>query len=190
LSFTDYDKSGYDIAETFANQAYPYQDTLNIDTIRAERLGIYPYQLTDEEVENNKFIPKGNDKDRLKWLEMSGGINGEFYGLELDAFEEEPKRLRKILVDGIRKYIDDKDILTDFVASSYVRKKALGVLEPYIDSMLDRVTEQYADRITVKDFDIYDLAIRGYSTLPIDELCEKDFDADIAAAAIALLEDK
>ena len=186
LSFTDYDKSGYSIAQTFAEQADPYRERLGIETIEAERLGINPDQLTKQEVENNKFIPKGGPKDQAAWLEMSGGINGEFFGLELDAFEEEPERLRNILINGIRKYVRPES-LTDFITSSYIKQAALQAIEPFIDEMMEQLIEKYKDVITVNDFDIYDYAIAGDSTLPISELCDRSHDKEIEKTAVKIL---
>ena len=93
LTLTDYDPAGYYIADTFYNQAKVIVRNLGFDIdIYAERLGIFPHQLTEEEIEQNKYTPKPANRD--KWFNATGGINGEPYGLELDALT--PDRIREI----------------------------------------------------------------------------------------------
>lgn len=103
LTLTDYDPSGYYIADTFRNQVEDLKAALDITAmVNIERVGITPDQLTPEEVEQNKYTPKPANLD--KWFAATGGINGEPKGLELDALP--PDRIREIFVTSIRKYID------------------------------------------------------------------------------------
>jgi len=80
FSVVDYDPSGYWIAREFAAQlqAFGVQDVTLHPLIRPER-------LTTEQVALGRYaLPKGSKT--TNWLRETGGIDGEAYGLEADAF--------------------------------------------------------------------------------------------------------
>lgn len=101
LSLTDYDPAGYSIANSFFVQV---QESLRGQGIRAEhiRLGLLPWQLTQEELLQNAYEPK--DKGLEEWLQETGGIGGEPLGLELDALPID--RLRLMFVEEVERQID------------------------------------------------------------------------------------
>jgi hypothetical protein len=80
FSVVDYDPSGYWIAREFAAQlhAFGVQEVTLHPLIRPER-------LTTEQVALGRYArPKGSKT--TNWLRETGGIDGEPYGLEADAF--------------------------------------------------------------------------------------------------------
>ena len=80
FSVVDYDPSGYWIAREFAAQlqAFGVQDVTLHPLIRPER-------LTTEQVALGRYtLPKGSKT--TNWVRETGGIDGEPYGLEADAF--------------------------------------------------------------------------------------------------------
>jgi hypothetical protein len=83
FSVVDYDPSGYWIAHEFAAQlqAFGVQEVTLHPLIRPER-------LTAEQVALGRYaLPKGSKT--TNWLRETGGIDGEPYGLEADAFPPE-----------------------------------------------------------------------------------------------------
>lgn len=92
LILSDYDPAGLEIAGTIEDQARIMVKALGMECdVICERIGIVPDQLTEEELKNNWYSPKG---DMEKWLKETGGINGQPKGLELDALS--PDRIREI----------------------------------------------------------------------------------------------
>ena len=83
FSLVDYDTSGWIIKEAFLNDL----NFFGLKHIQHKDL-ILPDIFTKEEIELNKYpIPTSKemqDKNK-KWLQESGGINGQLYGLETDA---------------------------------------------------------------------------------------------------------
>jgi hypothetical protein len=80
FSVVDYDPSGYWIAREFAAQlhAFGVQEVTLHPLIRPER-------LTTEQVALGRYtLPKGSKT--TNWVRETGGIDGEPYGLEADAF--------------------------------------------------------------------------------------------------------
>jgi hypothetical protein len=83
FAVVDYDPSGYWIAREFAAQlhAFGVQEVTLHPLIRPER-------LTTEQVALGRYaLPKGSKT--TNWLRETGGIDGEPYGLEADAFPPE-----------------------------------------------------------------------------------------------------
>ncbi|KAF1083871.1 hypothetical protein SPSYN_03027 [Sporotomaculum syntrophicum] len=183
LTLTDYDPSGYYIADTFKNQVEDLKSALGITAVvHIERIGITPDQLTTVEVEQNKYTPKPTNLD--KWLNVTGGINGEPKGLELDALA--PDRIRQIFVTSIRKYIDP-DVYKKIIKSSYIRRVALEALGPSLDCIITGIVQELENSVEVLDFDITDLALRGYNSLPIRKLCDGSNDDIIKDKALSYL---
>ncbi|MHB1167346.1 MAG: toprim domain-containing protein [Carboxydocellales bacterium] len=133
LTMTDYDPAGYYIADALQKQVADLVPALGMDfvgRVKIRRIGITPDQLSPEEVEANKYTPKPANMD--KWLELTGGINGEPKGLELDAFS--PDQIREIFVDNLTEYID-LDMYKEFIKGAYVKKRVLESLQPHISAI-------------------------------------------------------
>lgn len=167
LTLTDYDPSGYYIANTFQKQAQQLQSALNMDCpVQIKRIGITPDQLTFEEIENNKYTPKKSNRD--KWLQLTGGINGEPKGLELDALP--PDRIRGIFIDNIRPYINP-DKYSEFVKESYLKKLVLDTISEKVNQIAADVISSHLNDVKLSDFDMWELAQRGDTSIPINEIC-------------------
>ena len=154
---------------------------LQEDHIRVsiKRIGITPDQLPADLVETNKYTPKPANMD--KWMERTGGINGEEKGLELDALSN--NMIREIFIKELEPYLDE-DIYTEFARESYVRKLALEALQEDFDKILDELVQEYAGQIEInQDFDIYQVAKDRRSSIPIGDACDSDIDDEIKETA-------
>lgn len=103
---SDYDPTGFGIAEDFAERARLFG--INVE---AKRIGISPEQVDDDVIESQKFnVAVNGDSDR-EWVRRHG-IGGEPYGLEIEAvggdLQEKAANLRRLVVDAIK-----DDIRTD-----------------------------------------------------------------------------
>lgn len=182
ISLTDYDPAGYYIAEALETQA---RDVLNalghadVDVV-IDRIGIEPHQLSPEMVRANMYSPKESNLD--KWLDRTGGIDGQRKGLELDALKR-PQRLT-IFVNAIMKYIDP-DVYTEFLKKSYIRKKCLEGLAPKVARLINGIIETMEEEVSLRNFDIKQLVLKGYDSLPIETLCSHNKDMDIQAELLS-----
>ena len=105
LSLTDYDPSGYSIANTFFAQVAESVTGLDYDfPIQHKRLGLEPDQLTPDELAQNVYELKDTGKEKAAWYALTGGVNGQPVGLELDALPID--RIRRMFADGIEREID------------------------------------------------------------------------------------
>jgi hypothetical protein len=97
FSVVDYDPSGYWIAREFTAQlhAFGVQEVTLHPLIRPER-------LTTEQVALGRYtLPKGSKT--TNWVRETGGIDGEPYGLEADAFA--PDVIRAAFVTEATPYL-------------------------------------------------------------------------------------
>ena len=180
LTMTDYDPSGYYIANALKKQV----SELGHKKVKIERVGIFPHQLTAQEIEQNKYTPK--PANLKNWVKETGGINGEAKGLELDAFS--PDTIRRIFVTCIKKYVNI-ETYWQFVKSSYIRARVLEALSNTVESLCQEVIKSETEQIQLKEHDLFDIAAQGFSSIPVNQLCENDRDMDIQLKALALLKD-
>lgn len=167
LTMTDYDPAGYYIAETFKKQIDELKNILKINSpVSIKRIGITPEQLTPEEVDANKYTPKKANRD--KWLQKTGGINGEPKGLELDAFP--PSRIRELFIQNIQPYVD-ANLYANFIKESYLRKLMLEAMEDKIRDISRKITADHLQDITAIDYNLFELAQSGNDNIPVDQLC-------------------
>jgi hypothetical protein len=97
FSVVDYDPSGYWIAREFASQlhAFGVQEVTLHPLIRPER-------LTTEQVALGRYtLPTGSKT--TNWVRETGGIDGEPYGLEADAFA--PDVIRAAFIAAATPYL-------------------------------------------------------------------------------------
>lgn len=176
LTMTDYDPAGYYIAEALVKQARDILFAIDRSDINVEthRIGITPDQLSASDVEQNKYSPKKANME--KWMERTGGINGEEKGLELDAFSS--REIREIFVENLKEFID-VSLYKKFIKESYIRLKAFELMKPRIEPVIDEITETLLGDIELKEFDIHEFAIDGKSGLDVSSLCEDNVDEDI-----------
>ena len=181
LTLTDYDPAGDSIAETFYKQATDLTNSLGIEgPISRKRLGINPDQLTPREVEANKYLPK--EKGRAEWFKRTGGIGGEPYGLELDALT--PDRIREIFVSSLKNYIFDQTPYKEFIKRAYIQAVILRGIKDKIATIGEEIIKAEEEKIEQYDFNIYDLALQGYSYIPVEELCSNKRDKAIIKRAL------
>lgn len=122
LSLTDYDPSGYIIAN--AQFVQLQEMAAQYCEVYHERLGLIPEHLTPEERQENAYIP--SRKGFAKWYRETGGVDGEPLGLELDALPL--SRLRGMFARGIEEYVnldkrraDLRGALLDLLACELLR---------------------------------------------------------------------
>jgi hypothetical protein len=97
FSIVDYDPAGYWIAREFAAQLedFGFRD-LTLHTL------IRPERLAAEQVALSRYaLPKGSKT--TNWLRETGGIDGEPYGLEADAFP--PDAIRAAFIAAATPYL-------------------------------------------------------------------------------------
>jgi hypothetical protein len=171
LTLTDYDPAGYYIANALSNQAKDILHSLGEDhiNINYKRIGIVPNQLSPALVEANKYTPKPANIE--KWMQITGGINGEPKGLELDALT--PDMIRKIFIQEIQPYINEEKY-KEFVKHSYIRKIVLDEMSDKINKLIYYVESYIDEDITVEDFSIFDYAQQGFDSLPTQMMCDFD----------------
>ena len=81
IGIVDYDYSGHLIAHSFRSQL----EEMGLEIAGMEML-IKPESYTVEELELYKYpLPRKQKTKLRKWLEETGGINGEAYGLESES---------------------------------------------------------------------------------------------------------
>ena len=94
IGIVDYDPSGDIIAQAFKS----HLAAVGLTNISMTTDLIHPKNYSLEEIEMFRFpIPKGKGESTklVKWLEKTGGINGEAYGLEAESMPRE--RLRALI---------------------------------------------------------------------------------------------
>lgn len=170
LIMSDYDPTGYDIANTVREQASRMADTLKMDCrIISERIGVVPDQLTEDEVKNNQYTPKKKGIER--WMKLTGGIDGKEKGLELDALT--PDRIRQIFTDNLREYIDSTEYY-EHGKQVYLVGKIRDELDKYIDSIVNEVYNKLKDTVDMKEYNVLDYLEKGYRYIPYGEVCSVD----------------
>lgn len=99
FGITDFDPSGFFIQRSFQSQL----ENQGIEVHKLHSL-IEPSHYTEEELEYFSFPVPSRYKARISsWMEESGGIAGEPFGLEADSMPQE--RLQRILSEEIRPYL-------------------------------------------------------------------------------------
>ncbi|NRT34524.1 hypothetical protein BJV38_002889 [Clostridium beijerinckii] len=187
LTMTDYDPAGYYIAEALEKQVEDILHALGCYDlgVTITRVGITPDQLDIDTVHANKYTPKPANME--KWMERTNGIYGEPKGLELDALT--PTQIREIFVSSL-KYFINTDEYNHFIKKSYITNKVLDTLQPKVDRITEIICDRYADKLIVEEFDLYDLATRGYSTIPVYRICDNSLDTDIRYDTASFIADE
>ena len=142
--------------------------------VETHRIGITPDQLTDKAVIENMYSPKKANIE--KWMDKTGGIDGEEKGLELDALSK--REIREIFIDKLKDFVDIS-IYNKFIKASYIKQKVLEGIKTRLDSAAQRGTDEVIDDIEMIDFDIHEFGKSGQSSLYIEDLCENSMDDEI-----------
>lgn len=170
LIMSDYDPTGYDIANTVSEQALQMVDTLKMNCrIVSKRIGILPCQLTEDEIKNNQYTPK--KKGIEKWMKLTGGIDGKEKGLELDALT--PDRIRQIFAENLSEYIDSSEYF-EHGKQVYLMNKIRDELDKYIDTIVSDIYNQMEDKVEMEEYNILDYVKNGKSYIPYGEVYSVD----------------
>lgn len=155
LIMSDYDPTGYVIANTVKQQALDMIKALDMNCdIVSERIGIVPEQLTKEELENNMYTPKAKGLD--EWYQQTNGINGIKKGLELDALTSE--RIREIFTEHLKEYIDSHSYYEND-KQDYLLDQINSVIGQYTKKIKEEVYEKMKDKVVmIREYDITDVA--------------------------------
>lgn len=172
LIMSDYDPTGYTIANTFSEQAKNMSKNLGMDVeIITKRIGITPDQLSKDEVKNNMYSPK--KKGLEEWLKLTGGIDGMAKGLELDALT--PERTREIFAEELQAYIDNGAYIEE-VKSNYLYRKIRDEVDKYINTIVNDVYSDLIDKVDVQEPDMMKLVREGKTYIPTENICSVDAD--------------
>lgn len=170
LIMSDYDPTGYDIANTVSDQALQMVDALKMNCrIVSKRIGILPCQLTEDEIKNNQYTPK--KKGIEKWMNLTGGIDGKEKGLELDALI--PDRIRQIFAENLSEYIDSREYF-EHGKQVYLVRKIRDELDKYIDTIVSDIYNQMEDKVEMEEYNILDYVKSGQSFIPYGEVYSVD----------------
>lgn len=165
LIMSDYDPTGYDIANTVKEQASQMAEALKMNCrIISKRIGILPCQLTDDEIRNNQYTPK--KKGMEKWMKLTGGIDGREKGLELDALT--PDRIRQIFTENLKEYINSEEYF-EHGKQVYLLSKIRNAMDKYIDVIVNEVYKKMEDKVDMEKYNILDYLKKGYSFMPYEE---------------------
>lgn len=167
LIMSDYDPTGYTIANTFKVQAEIMAQQLGINArIIAKRIGITPDQLTEDEVKNNMYTPK--KKGMESWMEETGGINGLEKGLELDALT--PERIREIFADELKNYVDNNSYV-EYAKNAFLWRIIRKEVDKYMDGIINDVYVELEDKVEVQLPNMMEYVRQGETAIPFDKIC-------------------
>lgn len=189
-TITDYDPSGYSIANTFIEQAHVTAANLGIaNEVRTERLGINVEQLSETDVDNYRYMivpSKKREKQAQKWLEETGGIDGELYGLELDALTN--AQMRDIFITGIAPLVDETELVGSNSKRAYLADIVGAAIEPIVVEVVDQVYNEYGAFVERRNGrSLFDLARAGRGFPTASGLFNTDYKHEIRQAALRLI---
>jgi len=133
LSITDYDPTGYIIANAQATQI---EEILGYG-ITHIRLGVVPSQLTPEEREIKSYELKDSDTGG-NWFDLTGGVNGQPLGVELDALGV--SRIRNLYTKAIEQHIKI-DYRIDDLHEAFIDLIACEMLIPEFEKKRAKMIE-------------------------------------------------
>ncbi|MBS3788325.1 hypothetical protein KGY77_05930 [Candidatus Bipolaricaulota bacterium] len=121
FSITDYDPAGWIVRDSFISDLNFY----GVSRIEHTPL-VTPDQLTEEEIEQNKYrLPGGADSSiNKKWAKKGGGIDREFYGFEADAIPA--PRMKTVIRKNIEPYISTTPLVR--------KRRGMGTVADAVDS--------------------------------------------------------
>jgi hypothetical protein len=137
FSIVDYDPSGYWIEREFADQLRAF----GVGEIMLHTL-VHPARLAPEQVQLSRYRLKKGSKT-TNWLRATGGIAGEPYGLEADAFTTDA--IRSAFVEEAAPYLQEIDptaALLALLEEAARRRRAALSLEDIVERLAQLPTEE------------------------------------------------
>ncbi len=164
VALVDYDPSGYQIARGgFRDQAKTIARNLGLSgRVTLKNVGVTPDQFSAEELRTVRYeltaSGKGQQTILDDWMEKTGGIDGEPYGIELDALPR--STMRSLFVEGARDLIDSEEILSDarreVVADIVAETISAGVIK-----VVDDLYSEWEEQVTATEGDLFEIAKDG-----------------------------
>jgi hypothetical protein len=100
LAATDYDPEGWSALEVLLHQASILASRAGLGAVEARRVAVDPKQISDLEGVTYPLAESLDTRSRVvRWMQSTGGVDGRFVGIELDALP--PDRLRQLFVAAI-----------------------------------------------------------------------------------------
>lgn len=135
---TDYDPTGYRIAEDFERRA----ETLGVNVDRVERVGIEPGQVPQDTLDAERFdVPVENDYDE-RWLNEHG-IEDDYgtprFGLELEAIggrDSAAEDFRRVVVEAL-----EPQLRKERRRSRDLNIETANTVGRGVDSLVDEMTD-------------------------------------------------
>ena len=139
LSIVDYDANGWIIEKEFVKQL----SSFDVKEYTLHSI-IHPKHLSAEQIEGSKYKLKDEKKTRT-WMGITGGVNGEPFGVEANAFT--PKQIESIFLDCVG---DELKEVMELEPVEDVRlqdiHKRLDVLEGLVRQILEELQGGTDDR--------------------------------------------
>lgn len=187
-TLTDYDPDGYSIADDFVDHASIIMGALDMPgKVGYRRLGIFPGQIEADRLDSSKFeivASKKKQQQLADWIETTGGINDEAYGLELDALPR--SQIRELFVTGCEDLIDLGEIITEDNRRDYIAGIVSDAIQDRVLKINDQIFAKYADSITGTGIDLFDLARYGRGSFLSSDLFTTDRQTEIVEEAMRL----
>jgi hypothetical protein len=188
LTFTDYDPDGYAIANDFVEHATITMENLEMPgKVASFRLGINPNQIQPDRIGTSKFeihVSKKKQKQLDKWMENTGGIGGEPFGLELDAMPR--SQIRERFVTGCEYLVKLGEIITEDNRRDYIAGIVAEALEARIMEINDQIFAKYSGSITETGTDLFGIARSGRGSFRTTDLFVTDRKTEIGEEAMRL----
>ena len=158
----DFDPTGFGIVDDFVNRAS--EMGIPVDRDASRRIGIWPRQVDDEVLREQRFTPARNGGDD-DWF-RDHAIEGE-YGLEIEAvgasLEGKAEALRELVVDEISDEIDadarrfrDTQQSAAAVPDHAARRVVSDITDDLTSALREAAAEYYRDIDGVKSCTVND----------------------------------
>ena len=131
LSIVDYDPNGWIIEKEFVEQLRLFDmEDLSLHQI------VHPKHLSEEQIELSKYRLKAVKKTK-SWVEETGGLNGEAYGVEANAFTS--KQIEEIFVSHVGERLREPEEEVPIASRVEAIEKRLEAIEELMRRMLEQM---------------------------------------------------
>ena len=114
LTITDYDPNGFHVAETIRDQLHALAPHFGLAAVHMTRLGVVPEQVNDLNLATHPLEESlGTVARASRWMSATGGVGGQYLGIELDAVPV--RRLRQLYADALCGLVAESDLVADAV---------------------------------------------------------------------------